>query len=95
MSGLGGAMAQGMAMGTGSAIAHQAINRMMGPSHGGPPIEGQQQQQVAQAPAQDNYQMQQEQNPCASYNMNLLQCLKSSSDNIGLCQDYMNMLNQC
>ena len=39
--------------------------------------------------------MQQEQNPCASYNMNLLQCIKSSSDNIGLCQDYMNMLNQC
>merc|ERR1719343_1545519 len=30
LSGLGGMVAQGMAMGTGSALAHQAVNSLMG-----------------------------------------------------------------
>ena len=61
MSGLGGAVATGMAMGAGSEIAHQAIRGIMGSGssgHGAP----QQQQaapvQYAQAPPVD-YQQQQ------------------------------------
>ena len=53
MSGLGGAMATGAAMGVGSAVAHQAINSVMG---GGSRSHDNQPQQ---APPQENYQQQQ------------------------------------
>ena len=35
MSGLGGAMATGMAFGVGSAVAHQAVKGVMGSGSGG------------------------------------------------------------
>jgi len=39
MSGLGGMVMQGMAMGTGSAIAHRAVDSMMGPKGESAPAE--------------------------------------------------------
>ena len=53
MSGLGGALATGMAVGAGSEIAHQAIRGIMGggsSGHGAP-----QQQQQQMAPQQVQY----------------------------------------
>ena len=55
MSGLGGAMATGAAMGVGSAVAHQAINSMMG---GGSRSHDSQPQAQQQAPPQDYQQYQ-------------------------------------
>ena len=34
MAGLGGMVAQGMALGTGSALAHRAVDSVMGSRHG-------------------------------------------------------------
>ena len=44
--------------------------------------------------AQEDFGQQQEQ-PCQGFNMNFIQCLKQSSNEIGQCQEYMNMLQQC
>lgn len=100
MSGLGGAVATGMAMGAGSEIAHQAIRGMMGSgssSHGGQPAQQQQQQQQAASIdyAQPQEMQQQQQSPCMSYNQMLLSCMKDNTGNIGICQQPMDMLTQC
>ena len=102
MSGIGSTIAQGMAFGAGSEIAHQGVRAMMGGSsgHGSQaPVEGgQQQQQMApvQGGEYDNQQAyQQQEQPCQNFNMNLVNCLKQSSNDIGMCQNYMNMLQQC
>ena len=58
MSGLGGAMATGMAMGAGSEIAHQAIRGMMGSgssNHGEPAQQQQQEQQQVAGAQQQSY----------------------------------------
>jgi hypothetical protein len=99
MSGLGGALATGMAMGAGSEIAHQAIRGVMGSgssSHGGQPAQQQQAApvQYAQPAAQEQFQ-QEQQNPCMSYNQMLLTCMKDNTNNIGMCQQNMDMLTQC
>ena len=108
-SGLGGALATGMAMGAGSAIAHEAIRGVMGSGgHGGqqqmaPPQGGagyaepqQQQQMMAQDGQFGGEQIQQQQqNPCMNFNQYLLSCLKDNTGNIGLCQANMDLLTQC
>ncbi len=97
MSGLGGALATGMAVGAGSEIAHQAIRGIMGggsshapaqqaPAQGAPA-------QYAQAPP--TYQAQQQQNPCMDFNQSFLSCLKSYSNQIDMCQQNMDSLMQC
>ncbi len=100
--GLGGALATGMAMGTGSAIAHHAIGSIMGSgsSHGNAPAQQQQVQgapvqYAQQAPPQQMQQAPAQQNPCQEYNFNFLSCLKDNSNNIGLCQFNMDNLMQC
>ena len=50
-------------------------------------------QQEGQFAQQENF-AQQEQ-PCQGFNMNFIQCLKQSANDIGICQEYMNMLQQC
>ena len=98
MSGMGGMVMTGMALGAGSEVGHMAVKGLMGGgssgSHGAP-AEQQQQQAPQQYAQQDQMQQQVQQDPCAGYNQNFVQCLKSSESNIGLCQDYMNMLQQC
>ena len=79
-------MMQGMAFGAGSAVAHQAIGRMMGGGssgneggHTGDAPAQQQQQYGAGAggmdQAQYSEQQQVQENPCMSFNQSLLQCL--------------------
>ena len=101
MSGMAGTVMTGMALGAGSEVGHMAVKSMMGggSGNGGQAQEGgQQQQQMApqqQMEGQQQQYQQAQQDPCAQYNMNFVSCLKSSESNIGLCQDYMNMLQQC
>ena len=100
MSGLGGTLMTGMAFGAGSEIAHQAVRGMMGSGggHGGQAPAQQQEgapvQQQQYAEPQQQY-AQEQQNPCQGFNMNFVNCLKQNSNEIGFCQDYMNMLQQC
>ena len=69
MSGMGGMMMTGMALGAGSEIGHQAVRGAMGAMSGGSGHGEASQQQQQMAPAQGNApmdnQMQQQQNPCA------------------------------
>lgn len=102
MSGLGGALATGMAMGAGSEIAHQAIRGVMGSGSSSHAPQQQQAapQQMQAAPvqyAQPTYeqQQQQQQSPCQSFNQSFLSCLKDNSGNISMCQSNMDMLMQC
>ena len=104
--GLGQTLATGMAFGAGSAVAHQVVGSMMGGGgHGNgggqggqQQMEGGQQQQMAPAQGGGEYQQeayQQQEQPCQGFNMNFVNCLKQSSSEIGMCQEYMNMLQQC
>ena len=105
-SGLGGMVMTGMALGAGSAIAHEAVRGIMGSGgHGGQASQGgQEQQQPMQQDTQQTseygqmaqgQQDQQKQNPCMNYNQYLLSCLKENVSNIIICQANMDMLAQC
>ena len=93
----------GMALGAGSEIAHQGVRAMMGGSgsgHGGQGEAPQQQQQQApmqggEMQQQQTMPMEQQQHPCAGFNANFMNCLKQSTNEIGMCQNYMDMLKQC
>ena len=97
-------MAQGMAFGAGSAVAHQAIGSLMGGRGGSqegghtgdaPATGAGSQGQVAYGGEQPMTQETTFDNPCMSFNQALLQCLQSNNSNIGLCQTDMNMVVQC
>ena len=98
MSGLGGALATGMAVGAGSEIAHQAIRGIMGSGSSGH-APAQQQAPAQGAPVQyaqpGTYQAQQQQNPCMDFNQSFLSCLKTYSNEINMCQHNMDSLMQC
>ena len=96
-------MMTGMAFGAGSAIAHQAIGGLMG-GKGGEGNSDSAPQEGAPATGQDGYgqapegysdQTQAHENPCMTFNQSLLQCLQSNNNEIGICQNDMNMVVQC
>ena len=72
MSGLGGALATGMAVGAGSEIAHRAIGSMMGggSSHGEAVQQQPQQMSVMNQSAAEA--VPQQQNPCQSFSQTLM-----------------------
>jgi hypothetical protein len=84
LSGIGSTIAQGMAFGAGSEIAHQAVRSFMGGSSHSQPAE-------KEAPQQ---QQQQYQSPCQIEMDNFSRCL-STNDNINYCQNFSDMLKQC
>ena len=97
-------MMTGMALGAGSEVGHMAVKAMTGGSGGGGHGEaqqegGQQQQQMnqGQGQAQEQYgqQEQYQQDPCQGHNMSFVNCLKQNTESVGMCQDYMNMLQSC
>ena len=81
MSGIGGMVAQGMAFGTGSAIAHRAVGAVA--SSFGSSGES----EAPQAPVQ--------QNPCLKNEGEFLQCLRTNNNDIAACQFYFDSLNEC
>ncbi len=87
MSGIGSTIAQGMAFGAGSEVAHQAVRSVMGGnSHGNEqkPMENNQQQQ-----------QQQQQQPCAEYTFKFNDCLKFKDNDLSQCQSYFDDLKSC
>mmetsp|Transcript_23083 Transcript_23083/g.27899 ORF Transcript_23083/g.27899 Transcript_23083/m.27899 type:complete len:135 (-) Transcript_23083:326-730(-) len=84
MSGLGGMVMQGMAMGTGSAIAHRAVDSAFGAMGGG-----------SSAPAEPAAAAPQAADACGLQNKAFNDCLQNSAGDVGKCQFYYDMLNQC
>jgi hypothetical protein len=85
-SGLMGTLAQGMAFGAGSEIAHQAIRSVIG---GGSHSQPAQQQEQAQP------QEQQSQQKCQTENSNFIECLKFNNNTIAYCQNQFDLLTSC
>ena len=88
MSGIASTVVQGMAFGTGSAIAHRAVggvaNAMSGDS------EPQTQQQNATAETQQN-----DGKSCEIQIGKFYDCLDEHDGNIGACQFFFDMMQQC
>ena len=83
-SGIGSTIVQGAAFGTGSALAHQAINSVTG-SHQPNQIAG---EQGAATTAQPEY-------PCTLFMNKFLGCLKENSNSIYNCQHYWGEVQSC
>ena len=91
LSGIGSTIAQGMAFGTGSAIAHRAVGAVAGSMSGGgeAPMEAQQQpMEVAQ-------QQQQSMGPCANDKQMFFECLKHNGGDQQSCSFLYETLQTC
>mmetsp|Transcript_13849 Transcript_13849/g.18078 ORF Transcript_13849/g.18078 Transcript_13849/m.18078 type:complete len:157 (-) Transcript_13849:143-613(-) len=95
LSGLGSTIAQGMAFGTGSAIAHQAVGAITGSMSGGG--------EAAPAPATNEYAsgaMEQNNNSqsgaaCATDKQIYYDCLKDNRDDGVMCNFLLEQLKAC
>lgn len=87
MAGLGGMMAQGMAIGTGSGLAHAAIDRVFSSKHPEPAEAAQAAQQIAAAPAADE--------PCRIPAKSFMDCLESNNGEMDSCRYYFDQLQSC
>ncbi|KAI7842545.1 hypothetical protein COHA_003782 [Chlorella ohadii] len=84
LSGLGGMVAQGMALGTGSALAHRAVDSVLGSRHPEPAAATQAAQQLVQ-----------EQAPCADQAKAFADCMAWSEGDMGACQEYFERMQSC
>ncbi|XP_047976088.1 uncharacterized protein C6C3.02c-like [Salvia hispanica] len=88
LSGIGSTIAQGMAFGTGSAMAHRAVDAVMGPrtiQHETVASEA----AAAPAPSMGGS------DACGVHNKAFQDCLNSYGSDITKCQFYMDMLVEC
>ncbi|KAJ7968319.1 Cox19-like CHCH family protein [Quillaja saponaria] len=89
LGGIGSTIAQGMAFGTGSAVAHRAVDSVMGPrtiQHETVVSES----AAAPAPAANSFS-----DACGVHTKAFQDCLISSGNDISKCQFYMDMLSEC
>lgn len=88
LSGIGSTIAQGMAFGTGSAVAHRAVDSIMGPrtvvheQADGAAAGG----AMAQPVAAD---------ACVNQSKAFQDCVTANNSDIGKCQFYVDMLTEC
>lgn len=75
MAGLGGMVAQGMALGTGSALAHRAVDSVLGSRHPEPAAATQAAQEIVK-----------EQAPCADQAKAFADCMAWANGDMGPCQ---------
>ncbi|KAK9836183.1 hypothetical protein WJX81_007396 [Elliptochloris bilobata] len=85
LSGLGGMVAQGMALGTGSALAHRAVDSVLGSRHPEPAQAQEAAAQVAQTPNE----------PCANFAKTFTDCMSDSNADLEACRYYFDKLQQC
>ena len=91
MGGLGRTIMEGMAFGTGSAIAHRAGGAVAGGLFGAaaPAVGATETQaepaQIAGSKGQD----------CQPFQRDFIQCVQENKDSIASCQMYMDNYNQC
>ncbi|KAK9060316.1 hypothetical protein SSX86_021020 [Deinandra increscens subsp. villosa] len=87
LGGIGSTIAQGMAFGTGSAVAHRAVDSIMGPRTI--------QHEAAAAAAPDSAVTNSSSDACGMHSKAFLDCINSSGNDISKCQFYMDMLSEC
>ena len=88
LGGLGSTIAQGMAFGTGSAVAHRAVDSIMGPRT------IQHENVASEAPAAGTNSLSGS-DACGFHSKAFQDCLNSSGSEISKCQFYMDMLAEC
>ncbi|KAJ9561250.1 hypothetical protein OSB04_006410 [Centaurea solstitialis] len=86
LGGIGSTIAQGMAFGGGSAVAHRAVDAVMGPRT----IQHETVGVAAAADANNTVS-----DACGMHSKAFQDCLNSSGNDIGKCQFYMDMLSEC
>lgn len=91
LAGLGATIAQGMAFGTGSAVAHRAVDSVMGPrtvvhEHAGGPQQEQYSPMAQPVSSAD---------ACVNQSKAFQDCVNANNSDIGKCQFYIDMLNEC
>jgi len=91
MSGIGSTIAQGMAFGTGSAIAHRAVGAVAGSMSGGGDAEIPQETAVAQQYDGSAQQMQM----CGTEKQMFFDCLKENKGDQEVCRFLYDTLNSC
>eukprot|EP00798_Chlamydomonas_sp_ICE-L_P019088 gene19088-25689_t len=91
MSGLMGSVVSGMAMGTGSAVAHRAVDSMMGPRETVVRHEGQEPAPAAAAPAA----LSAGGGGCTEYVTRFTDCMTKSNNDMGACEFYLNQMKEC
>lgn len=92
MSGIGSTIAQGMAFGTGSAMAHQAVGAIAGSFSGGGEAAPAPQ---AGAPVMDHQQQQQLQGACGEDKTMFFECLQINKGDQQACSFLYDNLQQC
>ncbi len=93
MSGLMSTVAQGMAFGTGSAIAHRAVGAVAGSFGGG--SESHEAAPAAEAAPVQAQNQTANANVCYSDQKAFLDCLNVNKNDISACQFYLDSFNQC
>jgi coiled-coil-helix-coiled-coil-helix domain-containing protein 10 len=94
MSGLLGTVFQGAALGTGSAMAHRAMDSVMGPrtvvhEHQGQEAGG------APAPASSAMAAGGAQGPCAAQAVKFAECVSATNGDMTACEYYLSALQSC
>jgi len=96
MSGFGGMVAQGMALGVGSSIGHRAVDGAMGMFSGGSSSDEAQPSQTAPQPIPQQQQALGNVNEvCAIDQKELMQCLQENAQNAAACDYYFQALRAC
>ncbi|KAI9895118.1 hypothetical protein PsorP6_019095 [Peronosclerospora sorghi] len=93
VSGLVSTVAQGMAFGTGIAIAHRAVGAVAGSFSCS--LEASHPQPEAAPSFQESRAVQPPETQCGAYQKALLECLNSNSNDISSCQFYLEQFKKC
>ncbi|CAH8363342.1 unnamed protein product [Eruca vesicaria subsp. sativa] len=91
LSGIGSTIAQGMAFGTGSAVAHRAVDAVMGPRT----IQHEGVETASSAPAATPAAGSMLSSSCDLHAKAFQDCVSSYGSDISRCQFYMDMLSEC
>lgn len=84
MSGLAGTVVQGMALGTGSAMAHRAVDSVLGSRHPAP----EEAHQAAQTIVQDHL-------PCGDQAKSFSDCMGLSNGDMEACRVFFERMQEC
>mmetsp|Transcript_25112 Transcript_25112/g.37015 ORF Transcript_25112/g.37015 Transcript_25112/m.37015 type:complete len:161 (-) Transcript_25112:104-586(-) len=96
LSGIGSTIMQGMAFGTGSAIAHRAVGAVAGSFGGGSSDQQQQQPAQQQAPSVPAVtESSSADGPCQVDLKAFNNCMKENNNNVSACDFYFQALQQC
>lgn len=92
LGGIGSTIAQGMAFGTGSAVAHRAVDAVMGPRTIQHETVASEAAAAAPAPTANTLGGS---DACNGHNKAFQDCLNNYGNDISKCQFYMDMLFEC